>query len=463
MGVVPRVASIRWKTDIEMNMICHSRRRAELLLGLCLLLHSCAGLVVPCTFAWSTPRLESVARGQRSWLSATKTKSPPSAVFGCVSFDSPMLAEIPGKSMTATMTSENGIVDSNDDKEDSEEARNEKDAEGSQAKNEDDEQLKQHTAAAAAALLARKRGASRTKKPLKNTSVGARKVGSATRDRRSQGGTSKIMDAVRTVAAAASGGVSENTNSTAKATNPQRDSTCKKHVGNHVIQATISSILENQNTFKKTLDDNEMSMNAFYGPMGLLGERPDPLSHELLRSPMPGTMLLFPTLQNSRRASPGTLSVRVATPDDDLQIANLRLSVFSDFSSDLRQQFCARSCQVLADRRLRGATCLVATCPSSSTRNDVILGSVECSVHEFYATKLGRRRSKYSTFYITEVAVNPSTRRCGIGSKLLQVRCHASFSLSPLYCCVSWQMASGSTPHQYSSFPFFVAIRELMS
>lgn len=329
--------------------------------------------------------------------------------------------------MTATMTSENGIVGSNDDKETNAEAINQNDAEDSQeeSKNEDDEQSKHRTAAAAAMLLARKRGASRTEKPLKSTSVGARKVGSATRDRRSQGRTSKIMDTVRTVAAAASSRASENTNTTAKATEPQKDSRSKKQVGDNVIQATISSILESQNTFKKPLDNNEMSMNAAYGPMGILGDRPDPLSHELLSNPMPGTVLLFPTLQTSRRASHGTLSVRVATPEDDFQIANLRLSVFSDFSSDLRQQFCARSCQVLADRRLRGATCLVATRPSNATRSDVILGSVECSVHEFYATKLGRRRKKYSTFYITEVAVHPSTRRCGIGSKLLQVQCHA--------------------------------------
>jgi GNAT superfamily N-acetyltransferase len=451
--VVPRVASIHWKTDIDLNMNCPSRRSSVLLLCLCSLLHSCTGLVVPCTFGWTTPRLKSVTRGQRSWLSATKTKTSPSAAFGFVSFESLMLADIPGKSMTTTMTSENGIVGLNDDKEINEEAIHENDAEDSQeeSKNEDDEQSKHRTAAAAATLLARKRGASRTEKPLKSTSVGARKVGSATRDRRSQGRTSKIMDTVRTVAAAASSCASENTNTTAKATEPQRDSRSKTQVGDNVIQATISSILESQNTFKKPLDNNEMSMNVAYGPMGILGDRPDPLSHELLSNPMPGTVLLFPTLQTSRRASSGTLSVRVATTEDDFQIANLRLSVFSDFSSDLRQQFCARSCQVLADRRLRGATCLVATRPSNATRSDVILGSVECSVHEFYATKLGRRRKKHSTFYITEVAVHPSTRRCGIGSKLLQVHCR---DLPP----VSWQMPSFSTPHKSSSFLLFLLL-----
>jgi hypothetical protein len=337
------------------------------------------------------------------------------------------MAEIPGE-VTATITSENGIVNADEDKvENNEIPRDENDAEDSQeqSEDEDDEQLKRRTAVAAAALLGRKRGVSRSKKPLMSTSDGARRVGSATKGRRNQVGTNKIMDAVRTVAAAAS----ENTNTTAKTSEPQRNSTSKKQIGNSVIQATISSLLESQNIINKKLDDKGMTMNAFHGPIGLLGERPALLSHELLLKPKPGTILVFPSVQNSRRASPGTLSVRVATPGDDFQIANLRLSVFSDFSSELRQQFCARSCQVLADRRLRGATCLVAVCPSSASRNDVILGSVECSVHEFYATKLGRRRPKLSSLYITEVAVNPSIRRCGIGSKLLKVCCHTTLSL----------------------------------
>jgi ribosomal protein S18 acetylase RimI-like enzyme len=64
---------------------------------------------------------------------------------------------------------------------------------------------------------------------------------------------------------------------------------------------------------------------------------------------------------------------------------------------------------------------LVATCPSGRHQpEEIIVGSVECSVHEFYATKLGQRRPKYSILYITEVAVSPSARRCGVGSKLLE-------------------------------------------
>lgn len=236
------------------------------------------------------------------------------------------------------------------------------------------------------------------------------------------------MDAVRTVASAASSSTaSSDTNTTANASESLKNATSGTKVGGNVIQATISSLLDaQQNAFqKKKSDGDAMSMNAFPRAFGILGEEPHPLSHELLKKPMPGTMLLYPSIvtKEYKRPSRETLSIRVATPHDDVQIANLRLSVFSDFSSELRSQFCMRSCQVLADRRLRGATCLVATCPSGRTSPpDIVVGSVECSVHEFFATKLGRRRPKYSMLYITEVAVSPSARRCGVASRLLEVR-----------------------------------------
>lgn len=110
---------------------------------------------------------------------------------------------------------------------------------------------------------------------------------------------------------------------------------------------------------------------------------------------------------------------------DDLDVANLRLSVFSDFSPDMRRAFCAKSCQVLSTRRNRGAMCIVATVPRYGSimlpRPDIILGTVECSFHEFEGTVLGRRRRMDSILYITEVAVSPTARRKGIGHKLMEV------------------------------------------
>lgn len=50
----------------------------------------------------------------------------------------------------------------------------------------------------------------------------------------------------------------------------------------------------------------------------------------------------------------------------------------------------------------------------------MVLGSVELSVHEFFGCELGKKSAEDSILYITEVAVNPAARRCGIGLKLLQ-------------------------------------------
>ena len=133
--------------------------------------------------------------------------------------------------------------------------------------------------------------------------------------------------------------------------------------------------------------------------------------------------------------------VRFATPNDDMDVAYLRMSVFSDINTNtdlIRSQFCTRSCQAIASRRLRGAICFVATTSSTRTvqpyatspsnhihinqdhdRNENVIGSIECSYHEFFHTRLGSCRKQYALLYITEVAVHSSVRRRGIGTKLL--------------------------------------------
>lgn len=412
------VSSIRRGTSST-----RSRRRNVLMLLLCCLC-SLWNICESFTLPYIKRSGVSIEELRRTWLKSTETESPPEIRAYAAPRESSYLTTLAQEALI--MASGDGAVEESDDDDDVEqngEAEQSREDEGEPTEEEDDEQLKRQTAAAAAALLRRKSGGVRAVKPLRNksTSVGTRRVGSASRARASQRGTSKILDTVRTVAAAAA---ADTNSTTAKSSDTKKNSTSSKsvNIGNSMIQATISSLLEGQ---KKSDDDSSgMSMSAYPRQFGILGDAPDPLSHELLRNPMPGTVLLYPTIQarEYQRPSRETLSVRLATPDDDFQISNLRLSVFSDFSSELRSQFCARSCQVLADRRLRGATCLVATCPSGRNNpSEIVVGSVECSVHEFHATKLGQRRPKYSTLYITEVAVSPSARRCGVGSKLLQV------------------------------------------
>jgi ribosomal protein S18 acetylase RimI-like enzyme len=160
--------------------------------------------------------------------------------------------------------------------------------------------------------------------------------------------------------------------------------------------------------------------------MGLFGESADIQSDEYQQmKPAPGTVLLSPGRQTTAWKASDRVTVRVANRADDLDISTLRLSVFTDFSPDMRNTFCARSCQLLENRRIQGATCVVATVPRYasilSPRRDIILGTAECSVHEFHGTSLGQRRLKNSILYITEVAVSPTARRKGIGLKILQV------------------------------------------
>lgn len=146
-------------------------------------------------------------------------------------------------------------------------------------------------------------------------------------------------------------------------------------------------------------------------------------------------------------------------------------STFMDsgrYKQNLEEKFRQRSCEVMNIRRQKGAVCLVASIPKiykgdvlayvrnkelgnhnllmpkplSTTRinnnhfedEKWIVGSVECSIHEFYGTSLGKKYSQFSPIqqkqqqqqqspnllYITEVAVSPKARRIGIGSALLK-------------------------------------------
>ena len=95
-----------------------------------------------------------------------------------------------------------------------------------------------------------------------------------------------------------------------------------------------------------------------------------------------------------------TITMRVATTADDFGVANLRLSVLRDLSPEVQKQFCSRSIQALSNRRLRGATSLVASIPAGGTkkdgRSDMVLWSVELSVHEFFGCELGKKSAEDS-------------------------------------------------------------------
>jgi len=271
-----------------------------------------------------------------------------------------------------------------------EEPISEEDARAEESSLEDEELLERRRKAQARAALLAKRGGGRTnsssRTTTKDTSVGARRIGSATLNRRGGSAQSQILDGLRKTAQGTSSPDKKNTGSN------KEPPTSAQRISQGIVTSAIEDLLAHRvNSIKNNNNNNNSQVNQ-------------------------------------------GVSLRLATPQDDVEIANLRLSVFADFSPDLQNQFCARSCHAIQQRRLRGATCFVATAPIRNclpgTRSDVILGSAECSFHEFVGTRLGRRRLPQSILYVTEVAVSPSARRRRIGSKLLD----AVFGLAQNRC-----------------------------
>jgi ribosomal protein S18 acetylase RimI-like enzyme len=208
---------------------------------------------------------------------------------------------------------------------------------------------------------------------------------------------------------------------TAKRQNTDED---KLLSGSTISQSDIYSAIDDllrkhsPQEFMPVWDDKILSdaIANFGRTIGILGETTQNIISTIQERP---GNIISETIQYN------DIVVRIATPNDDVDIANLRLSVFSDFSPDMHNQFCFRSCQAIAARRLRGAVCVVATTTQTNracvegSQPHLVLGTAECSFHEFVGTRLGDSRLTNSILYITEVAVNPSARRRGIGTKLL--------------------------------------------
>lgn len=288
------------------------------------------------------------------------------------------------------------------------------------------------------------------KAAARDTSVGARREGSASRVRsrsvgaRGSGLGGQILKGIRGTAAAAAAAKrkadsemgSKSDDTTSSKENPSA-SLVKKS-----IQSTIDVLIDAQNEIRNIENSAMEVLGARIGNVGFESNEEMGMQHlKLPTKPLPGTILVDrkckedgsqDSILSKQRIRDNTV-VKVATVKNDLDIAKLRLSVFSDFSPEIRRQFRSRSCEVLGNRRQKGATCLVASVDYSnadmkdgpeetSPAHNWVIGSVECSTHEFAGTRLGMRRPGGSILYVTEVAVSPRARRTGTGTKLLQVR-----------------------------------------
>mmetsp|Transcript_5481 Transcript_5481/g.7987 ORF Transcript_5481/g.7987 Transcript_5481/m.7987 type:complete len:610 (+) Transcript_5481:202-2031(+) len=297
----------------------------------------------------------------------------------------------------------------------------------------------------------------------------------------------QVLSTVRTAAAGSAGrkklfnneaekkderSIGNNNDLEARATLTVNGSVASTNKWNAAIQSAVSEVLA-----QPTAD--ELQPPPGTTSMGLLGE----VVHETIPviPPLPGKVLA----QRQARLDTAPISIRSSIPhsSDDTHIANLRLSVFSNFDAEKQRAFRHRSVEVINIRRRRGAVVLVAEIPTeegenhnylnameariasghtfgekrtephpgngakirsaspiaadgtniatipkqqqqqqytSKFSNKMIIGSVECSHHEFRGTMLGNSRPKGALMYVTEVAVRPDRRRCGAGAALMK-------------------------------------------
>lgn len=338
-------------------------------------------------------------------------------------------------------------------------------------------------------LLGKRTGVDRRIKRRARTSTGPIKDKGA---RRTNSAVGKVFSAVARTAAAAASGQEAPMNQDPSPEDDRRIDRDEKYNLNdddasskrktkaalkveraNKVKSTIRNMLLRQEDTRNSASIAPAPFDPLPGP-GLFGPSPQTTA---IPEPRPRTVLLpstVPFLPSSSSSSSSfvrdsvltapsdvaaAVSVRVADCSDDADIAELRLSVFSNNPHHDRRRFRVRSRQVLEARRSRGAVCLVATLPSvfrgdlvARSRNrqrrpdeqdrtplrwerwgdtwsslddeqreeEWTAGSAECSVHEFYGTLLGRQRRFERVLYVTEVAVNPNARMLGIGRKLLE-------------------------------------------
>ena len=329
-------------------------------------------------------------------------------------------------------------------------SENEEDTESAASGNSDQDSSRAENArklAAHAALLGSRKGSTKgrrtTTSKTKATSVGARRVGSASKARQGTGMQERIMDALRKSASSNTIDTSEqksseddsSDNSSTKASITSNNFTptpTSKKLTSSSIHSAVSELMQQQ--LKRRMDEYS-SYNSYAEQKQQQLKRWSQDDYAKFfgwqrQPPEAGRILIPPTTKprgDAKLQFPECLTLRVATSKEDIEIANLRLSVFSNFTPEVRKQLVSRSVRSVISRRVQGATCIVATVPPSiqarkRNKAPVIVGSAECSFHEFDDTRLGRRRLPQSILYITEVAVNPSARRRGIGAKLLEVR-----------------------------------------
>lgn len=161
--------------------------------------------------------------------------------------------------------------------------------------------------------------------------------------------------------------------------------------------------------------------------MGVLGE----VVQELLPNipPCPGTVLVGAI--GNRDES--TLIVRSSIPQssDDTHIANLRLSVFSQFDKEQQRIFRYRSVEVLNIRRRKGAVVLVVErTQGQNSRDQPYLNEMYCRIEKGYEYE-SRSSPTYTAQSLLDILTPTLTVRPGQGVMITSVSSGVDVGVAP--------------------------------
>ena len=364
---------------------------------------------------------------------------------GIIGFGAPILAASDGNTIVSASVNENNKddVDGGESCDNNNEPCDEDEDEDRQGGEDQSQEEGKSRRANAAMLQQLKNSSSSSTRSRKNvseskqrrgqreTSVGERRTGAASRARAGSGGLGKLIGNIRTSAAAAAAiqKKKEGSGSTNIDDNKRDDDESRASTGYFIDKGVISQLST---------------------PMVL------PAEPKRRASIIPQQLPLFRSSVVPKEHIKYYMSVDIAQQSDDADIADLRLSVFGNNNVDSKMKWIEKTCEVLKQRRKMGTTCLTA-CVNFVDANRWMLGSLECSTHEvsdclfllrfpfllfpyftlntslytlnsfitsnmqFVGTELGLRRPASSIMYITEVAVSAKLRRSGIGKMLMKV------------------------------------------
>jgi len=154
-----------------------------------------------------------------------------------------------------------------------------------------------------------------------------------------------------------------------------------------------------------------------------------------------------------------SLEIKPATRLEELlAVIDLRAEVFANSSVPLTIESKLRHIKHLLTRRAKGSVVLVATARDllSPFSEEVVIGSLECSTHEFEDGKSPflHDAAHICKLYVTEMCVKETFRRQGVASSLLKAVDGVAFNTGAAYVCLFCERINQGASRLYDSLQY---------